>query len=193
MHTAGSASPGLGKPLWLLAELTYRCPLQCFYCSNPLDFALYQDELSTADWLQVLQQGRALGAAQLGLSGGEPLVRKDLEVLVAEARRLGYYSNLITSGIGMDEARLAALKEAGLDHVQISFQASSEEMNNYIGGAKTFRRKLDMARLIKQYDYPMVLNVVLHRQNIDYIAHILDMAAELEADYVELTNTQYYG
>ena len=193
MHTAGSASPGLGKPLWLLAELTYSCPLQCFYCSNPLDFALYQDELSTADWLQVLQQGRALGAAQLGLSGGEPLVRKDLEVLVAEARRLGYYSNLITSGIGMDEARLAALKEAGLDHVQISFQASSEEVNNYIGGAKTFRRKLDMARLIKQYDYPMVLNVVLHRQNIDHIAHILDMAAELQADYVELANTQYYG
>src|SRR5262244_3007415 len=95
MSTAGSAPQEQAKPLWLLAELTYRCPLQCFYCSNPLDFALYQDELSTADWLQVLQQGRALGAAQLGLSGGEPLVRKDLEVLVAEARRLGYYSNLI--------------------------------------------------------------------------------------------------
>jgi pyrroloquinoline quinone biosynthesis protein E len=193
MQTAGSASPSLGKPLWLLAELTYRCPLQCLYCSNPLDFAQYRDELSTADCLRVLQQGRALGAAQLGLSGGEPLLRKDLDVLVAEARRLGYYSNLITSGIGMDEARLAALKEAGLDHVQISFQASSEELNDYLGGAKTFQRKLAMARLIKQYDYPMVLNVVLHRQNIDQIQHILDMAEELEADYVELANTQYYG
>ena len=193
MQTAGSVSPGTGKPLWLLAELTYRCPLQCLYCSNPLDFTQYRDELSTADWLRVLQQGRALGAAQLGLSGGEPLVRKDLEVLVAEARRLGYYSNLITSGIGMDEARLAALQEAGLDHVQISFQASSEELNDYLGGAKTFQRKLAMAHLIKQYDYPMVLNVVLHRQNIDQIQHILDMAEDLEADYVELANTQYYG
>lgn len=193
MQTAGSTSNGPGKPLWLLAELTYRCPLQCLYCSNPLDFANYRDELGTADWLQVLQQGRALGAAQLGLSGGEPLLRRDLEVLVAEARHLGYYSNLITSGMGMDEARLDALKQAGLDHIQLSFQASSEELNDFIGGAKTFQRKLAMARLIKQYDYPMVLNVVLHRQNIDHIQQILDMAEALQADYVELANTQYYG
>lgn len=193
MNKDGSASNGPANPQWLLAEITYRCPLQCLYCSNPLDFAKYQDELSTDEWLRVLQEGRALGAVQLGFSGGEPLVRKDLEVLVAEARRLGYYSNLITSAIGMDEARLAALKQAGLDHVQISFQASSQELNDYLGGAKTFQRKLAMARLIKQYDYPMVLNVVLHRHNVDHIQHILDMAEELEADYVELANTQYYG
>ncbi len=193
MDRVGSASNGPSNPQWLLAEITYRCPLQCLYCSNPLEFATYQNELSTDEWLRVLQQGRTLGAVQLGFSGGEPLVRKDLEVLVAEARRLGYYSNLITSGIGMDEARLAALKQAGLDHVQISFQASSPELNDYLGGATTFQRKLKMARLIKQYDYPMVLNVVLHRHNIDHIQHILDMAVELEADYVELANTQYYG
>ncbi len=193
MSKAGSASPAVSNPQWLLAELTYRCPLQCLYCSNPLDFSAYQDELSTAEWLRILREGRVLGAVQLGFSGGEPLVRKDLDVLVAEARQLGYYSNLITSGIGMDEARLAALKKAGLDHVQISFQASSQELNDYLGGAATFTRKLAMARLIKQYDYPMVLKVVLHRHNIDQIGHILDMAEELEADYVELANTQYYG
>ncbi len=193
MEKAGSESNRPANPQWLLAEVTYRCPLQCLYCSNPLDFAAYQQELSTDTWLRVLQEARALGAVQLGFSGGEPLVRKDLEVLVAESRKLGYYSNLITSGIGMDEARLAALKEAGLDHVQISFQASSQELNDYIGGAKTFEKKMEMARLIKQYDYPMVLNVVLHRHNIDAIASILDMAETLEADYVELANTQYYG
>jgi pyrroloquinoline quinone biosynthesis protein E len=193
MPTAGSASHAPSNPLWLLAEITYRCPLQCLYCSNPVDFARYRDELSTAEWLRVLQEGRALGATQLGFSGGEPLVRKDLEALVAEARRLGYYSNLITSGIGMDEARLAALKQAGLDHIQVSFQASSQELNDYLGGAKTFQRKLAMARLVKQYDYPMVLNVVIHRHNIDHMQDILDMAEELEADYVELANTQYYG
>jgi pyrroloquinoline quinone biosynthesis protein E len=193
MQTVGSVSNAPTNPQWLLAELTYRCPLRCLYCSNPLDFASYHDELSTDDWLRVLRETRALGAVQLGFSGGEPLLRKDLEILVAEARRLGYYSNLITSGIGMDEARLAALKQAGLDHVQISFQASAQELNDYIGGAKTFQRKLAMARLIKHYDYPMVLNVVLHRHNIDHIASILDMAEDLNADYVELANTQYYG
>ena len=181
------------KPLWLLAELTYRCPLQCPYCSNPVEIAKYSEELSTKDWFRVMQQARKMGATQLGFSGGEPLVRRDLEDLIAEARRLGYYTNLITSGVGMDEARIKAFKEAGLDHIQISFQASDEELSNYIAGTKSFQHKKEMARLVKQYDYPMVLNIVLHRKNIDQIRDILDMTVELKADYVELASTQYYG
>jgi len=182
-----------GKPLWLLAELTYRCPLQCPYCSNPIEYARYKDELDTEQWISVLRQARKLGAAQLGFSGGEPLLRRDLEVLIAEARRLGYYTNLITSGVGMDEARVAAFKEVGLDHIQLSFQASSEALNNTLGGTDSFRHKLEMARVVKQYDYPMVLNIVIHRQNIDQIEDILRMTVELDADYVELASTQYYG
>ena len=112
MSTAGSPSDISGKPLWLLAELTYRCPLQCPYCSNPLELDRHADELGTEDWLRVLREARALGAMQLGLSGGEPLVRRDLERLIAEARTLGYYSNLITSGVGMDAERVAAFKQA---------------------------------------------------------------------------------
>lgn len=181
------------KPLWLLAELTYRCPLQCPYCSNPIDIARYNEELSTDDWIRVMREARKMGATQLGFSGGEPLVRKDLEELIREARQMGYYTNLITSGVGMDEERIKAFKTAGLDHIQVSFQASTEELNNYLGGSKTFQHKLDMARLVKQYEYPMVLNIVLHRKNIDQIEHILDMTVELNADYVELASTQYYG
>ncbi len=181
------------KPFWLLAELTYACPLQCPYCSNPLAFTRQKDELTTDQWLDVLRQARALGATQLGFSGGEPLVRRDLETLIAEARRLGFYTNLITSSVGMDEARVAAFKEAGLDHIQISFQASSEELNNFLGGTASFHHKVEMARAVKRHGYPMVLNVVLHRENIDQIADILDLCAALEADYVELANTQYYG
>lgn len=193
MKKAGSKQNESDKPLWLLAEITYRCPLQCVHCSNPIDYANYSDELTTDEWLRVLQEARTLGATQLGFSGGEPLAHKDLEILVTEARRLGYYSNLITSGIGMNEARLAALKQGGLDHIQLSFQASSQELNDYIGSSNSFLRKLAMARLIKQYDYPMVLNVVISKYNIDHIEQILDMAEELEADYVELASTQYYG
>ncbi|MFT7460251.1 MAG: pyrroloquinoline quinone biosynthesis protein E [Planctomycetota bacterium] len=181
------------KPLWLLAELTYRCPLQCPYCSNPIEIAKYKDELSTQDWIRVMQEGRKMGATQLGFSGGEPLVREDLEELIAEARQLGYYTNLITSGVGMDENRIKAFKKAGLDHIQVSFQASNEELNNYLGGSKTFQHKLEMARLVKLYDYPMVLNIVLHRKNIEQIEDILDMTVDLNADYVELASTQYYG
>ena len=180
-------------PLWLLAELTYACPLQCPYCSNPMDFHRYKNELTTDEWLTVLQQARAMGATQLGFSGGEPLVRQDLEVLIRHARELGYYSNLITSGVGMDEARIKGFKEAGLDHIQVSFQASSEDLNNYLGGTKSFQHKLEMARQVKAHGYPMVLCVVLHRMNIDSMSEILDMAATLKADYVELANTQYYG
>src|SRR5699024_10326430 len=124
MKTAGSvqkksnpsASSETGQPLWLLAELTYTCPLQCPYCSNPLDFSSYKNELSTKEWLRVFHQARAMGAVQLGFSGGEPLLRHDLEELISEASKLGYYTNLITSAASMDENRLAALKAAHLDH-----------------------------------------------------------------------------
>jgi len=182
------------RPLWLLAELTYSCPLQCPYCSNPLDFARYRKhELDTAEWLRVLADARRMGAIQLGFSGGEPLLRQDLEELIAESHRLGYYTNLITSTVGMDEARVRAFKDAGLDHIQVSFQASDAALNDWISGSDSFRHKIAMARAVKEHGYPMVLNVVIHRHNIDRMAAILDMAADLGADYVELANTQYYG
>ena len=192
MTTSGS-SASLPKPLWLLAELTYKCPLQCPYCSNPLDIARYKDELSTDEWIRVFREARAMGAVQLGFSGGEALVRKDLEELIAAAHDLGFYTNLLTSGVGMDERRIQAFKEAGLDHIQISFQASSEEINNFIAGNNSFQHKLEMARLVKKYDYPMVLCFVLHRHNQDQVEQILEMALSLQADYVELATTQYYG
>ena len=182
-----------GPPLWLLFELTYKCPLHCVFCYNPIELARTGAELSTAEWLRVLREARAIGAVQLGLSGGEPLVRDDLELIVAEAHALGFYTNLITSGVGLTEARLQALKRAGLDHIQLSFQDSTRQMNDFLSSTRTFDLKSNVARLIKQYDYPMVLNVVLHRLNIDHVEEILGMAERIGADYVELANTQYYG
>ncbi len=192
MTEAGSARK-VNNPLWLLAELTYRCPLHCVYCSNPVDYVRYGTELSTDEWLRVLREARALGCAQLGFSGGEPLLRNDLEVLVREAHALGYYTNLITSGVGLNEQRIAAFKEGGLDHIQLSFQDSTRELNDFLSHTRTFDLKQKIARLIKAHGYPMVLNVVLHRQNIDHVEKILEMALELGAEYVELANTQYYG
>ncbi len=183
----------IGPPLWLLAELTYRCPLHCVFCYNPLDYAAEGPELSTADWLRVLREGREMGAVQCGFSGGEPLLRDDLELLVAEAHRLGYYTNLLTSGVGLSEARAAALKAAGLDHVQLSFQDSTREMNDFLSHTKTFELKQRVAATIKAQGWPMVMNVVLHRMNIDHVDRIIGMAAELGAEYLELANTQYYA
>ena len=191
--TAAAAEPAIGPPLWLLAELTYRCPLHCVFCYNPVDFARQEAELSTDDWLRVLREGREMGAVQLGLSGGEPLVRDDLEVIVAEARRLGYYTNLLTSGVGLSAARAAALKAAGLEHVQLSFQDSTPEMNDFLSHTKTFDLKNRVARIIKDQGWPMVMNVVIHRMNIEHMDRIIEMAAELGAEYLELANTQYYS
>src|SRR5215472_10767627 len=187
------ANSRLAGPRWFLAELTYRCPLHCVFCYNPLDYASHAGELTTAEWLRVLREARALGAVQLGLSGGEPLVRDDLEALIAEARGLGYYSNLITSGVGLNEQRIAAFKQAGLDHIQLSFQDSTRELNDFLSSTRTFELKSRVAKLIKQHDYPMVLNVVLHRLNVDHVGQILEMAESMGAEYVELANTQYYG
>jgi pyrroloquinoline quinone biosynthesis protein E len=186
-------APAIGPPLWLLAELTYRCPLHCVFCYNPVDFAKHEDELSTADWLRVLREAREIGAVQCGFSGGEPLQRNDLEILVAEAHRLGYYTNLITSGIGLSEQRVEWLKEAGLDHIQLSFQDSTREVNDFLSSTRTFDLKRKAAALIKANGYSMVLNCVIHRLNIDHIERIIELAVELEADYLELANTQFYS
>ena len=190
---ASPTASTIGPPLWLLAELTYRCPLHCVFCYNPVDFARHEQELSTADWLRVLREGREMGAVQLGLSGGEPLLRDDLEVIVAEARRLGYYSNLLTSGVGLTRERAAALKAAGLDHVQLSFQDSTKEMNDFLSHTKTFELKSRVAAIIQEQGWPMVMNVVIHRYNIEHLDRIIAMADEMGAEYLELANTQYYS
>ncbi len=190
---AAPAATRPGPPLWLLAELTYRCPLHCLFCYNPTDFALHGQELSTAEWLRVLREGRALGAVQCGFSGGEPLLREDLEVLVAEARALGYYTNLLTSGVGLDERRAAALKAAGLDHIQLSFQDSTRELNDFLSHTRTFDLKERVGAMLRDQGWPVVMNVVLHRLNIDHIDRIIALAERMGASYLELANTQYYS
>ena len=182
------------QPLWLLAENTYRCPLHCAFCYNPTDYADHtKNELNTDEWIKVLRDARKMGALQLGISGGEPLLRDDIEDIVTEANQLGYYSNLITSGVGLTEKRIDAFKAGGLDHIQLSMHDITEEISNFVTDTKTFKLKQKVAAMIKDRGYPMVLNVVIHRYNIGHIKEILEMAEKLGADYVELANTQYYG
>jgi PqqA peptide cyclase len=183
----------MDRPFGMLAELTYACPLHCPYCSNPLNLADYRDELSTEEWQRVLAEARALGVLQLHLSGGEPLQRRDLVELVSSARELGLYTNLITSSVGLSRRRAEELKAAGLDHVQISIQADEQSLSDRIAGTPSYEIKVSAARMVKELDWPLTLNVVIHRHNIDRIGRILDLAEELGADRIELANTQYYG
>ena len=185
--------PVMDRPFGLLAELTYACPLHCPYCSNPLNLGDYREELTTRDWQRVLTEARELGVLQLHLSGGEPLQRRDLVELVRTASELGLYTNLITSALGFSTRRAEQLRAAGLDHVQISVQADEAAGSDRIAGLPSFERKITAARLAKRLGWPLTLNVVLHRHNIDRIGPILDLAEELAADRIELANTQYYG
>ncbi len=183
----------MDRPFGLLAELTYACPLHCPYCSNPVNLAAYREELTTSEWQRVLAEARELGVLQLHLSGGEPLLRRDIVPIVQSASDLGLYTNLITSAAGLSPRRAEQLRAAGLDHVQISVQADEAARSDRIAGTPSFERKMAAARLVKKLGWPLTLNVVLHRHNIDRIARILDLAEELETDRIELANTQYYG
>src|SRR2546425_251190 len=176
------------QPLWLLAELTYRCPLQCPYCSNPLEFAgaRFRNELGTEDWCRVFREAKALGVLQLGLSGGEPLLRADLERLVAAAHEVGLYTSLITSAYRLTKDRLAALRRSGLDHVQISIQAADEELSNYIAGTASYRDKLAAYRWTKELGFPLTVNVVLHRKNLHQVRDLIGLAESLSAERIEL-------
>jgi len=190
---SGLSLDGLGMPLWLVVELTYKCPLKCPWCSNPVDFDRYRNELTTREWKAVLKKGRELGALQLGFTGGEPMLRRDLEELVAEAERLGYYTNLITSGVGLTPERLRALKKAGLKQVQLSIQACDQELNEKLVGLDVFAHKIAIARAIKAEGFPMVLNVPVSRFNIDQTEALIDLAADLGVEYLEFANLQYYN
>ncbi|MGW5648433.1 pyrroloquinoline quinone biosynthesis protein PqqE [Saccharopolyspora sp. NPDC003752] len=181
------------RPFGLLAELTYACPLHCPYCSNPLKLADYGDELTTAEWRRVLTEARELGVVQLHLSGGEPLQRRDLVEIARTAAELGLYTNLITSAIGLSPRRAEQLRAAGLDHVQISIQAHEAALSDRIAGTPSFERKIAAARTVKDLGWPLTVNVVLHRQNIDRVADIIALVERLGADRIELANTQYYG
>lgn len=183
------------RPYTLIAELSYRCPLSCPYCSNPLDIGAdrYRDELSTEDWCRVFHEAKALGVIQLGLTGGEPLVRRDLEELAAASRDAGLYSTLVTSAIPLERSRLERLRDAGIDHVQISIQDATAERSDTIAGYRSFERKLEAASWVRELGLPLSLNVVLHRGNLDRIEAILELCHELGAARVELANTQYYG
>jgi len=190
---SGLSLDGLGMPLWLVVELTYKCPLKCPWCSNPVDFDRYRNELTTEEWKALLREGRRLGSLQLGFTGGEPMLRRDLEELVKEADRLGYYTNLITSGVGLDTDRLRALKKAGLKQVQLSIQACDQELNEKLVGLDVFAHKIEIARAIKAEGLPMVLNVPVSRYNIDQTDALIDLAADLGVEYLEFANLQYYN
>jgi PqqA peptide cyclase len=181
-------------PTGLLAELTHRCPLRCPYCSNPLEMVRAKDELTLSDWDRVFREAAALGVLQVHLSGGEPLARRDLEGIVAHARAAGLYTNLITSGVGLSEARLDALRGAGLEHVQLSVQdavpVNADRIASYDGG---FAAKREAARRLVATGLPLTLNAPLHRQNVRSLPALIAMARDWGAERIEIAHTQYYG
>jgi PqqA peptide cyclase len=181
------------RPYTLIAELTYRCPLRCPYCSNPLDFARHGDEIDTDIWLRVFDEAEALGVVQLNLTGGEPLLRDDLELLIERASKLELYTNLITSGIPLTFERLARLRALGLNSVQVSLQSTKPTESDRIAGAPSFHRKLEVMEWVKSLELPLTMNVVLHRDNIGEVAELVALAESVSVDRLELANTQYLG
>ncbi len=191
---ASIAPTSLHNPLGLLAELTHRCPLGCPYCSNPLALDRRENELDTATWARVFREAAALGILQVHLSGGEPAARRDLVEITAAAHDAGLYCNLITSAIGITPNRLAALAEAGLEHVQISIQDSIAASADHIAGYDgAFARKRALAQEVVRLNLPLTVNAVVHRANIERIGEMVDLALELGASRVEIAHVQYYG
>lgn len=181
-------------PMALLAELTHRCPLKCPYCSNPLELERASAEMATGDWLRVLDEAAALGILQIHFSGGEPMVRRDLPAMVRHAAGLGLYTNIITSGVLLTDEAMTALLEAGVDHIQLSFQdsdpANAERIGGYRGGHD---KKLAAAALIKAAGLPLTTNFVIHSRNVDRVAEMIAMAEALGSARVEIAHAQYYG
>jgi pyrroloquinoline quinone biosynthesis protein E len=181
------------NPLALIAEITHRCPLHCVYCSNPLELAVASAELKTEDWLRVFAEAAQMGVLHLHLTGGEPLARPDLNDLVAAAHQRGIYTNLITSGLGLSRERLKRLVDAGLDHIQLSFQDSQQERADWIAGTKSWAHKIEVAGWIREHRIAFTANLVVHRQNLDHLEETLVFLEKLQPGRIEIAHTQYYG
>ena len=184
----------IAPPIGLLAELTHRCPLQCAYCSNPVNLDRRTAELSTDSWKRVFSEANDLGVLQLHLSGGEPAARPDLEEIVAHCASLGLYTNLITSGVLLNDERMKALYDGGLDHVQLSLQdvdpLNADEFGGFKGGHK---KKLALGTMVVKLGLPLTVNAVIHRHNIGSIADMVQLAIDMGARRVEIAHVQYYG
>jgi len=180
-------------PLSLIAEVTHHCPLHCLYCSNPLELKRAEEELPTDAWKRVFVQAAALGAVHLHLTGGEPLARKDLPELVRAGRDAGLYVNMITSGIGLNEEKLAVLVDAGLEHLQLSFQDLDEASANHIAGTRAHAHKIALIPILKKFPVALTINLVVHRMNLDRLADFIAMAEEFAPDRLEIAHVQYYG
>jgi pyrroloquinoline quinone biosynthesis protein E len=187
-------SPRIDPPLALLAELTHRCPLRCPYCSNPVELARASAELSEAEWKRVFAEAAALGVLQVHFSGGEPMARRDLLALIEAANRVGLYGNLITSGTLGGERELRAFAAAGLKHVQLSFQDVESANNDRVAGmAGAHAKKMAFAAAVRAAGLPLTLNMVVHRQNLDHLPEMIDMATALGARRLEVAHVQYYA
>ena len=194
LESQRSTAETFGIPLAVLAELTHRCPLQCPYCSNPVELDRAGSELSTEEWKKVLTELAEIGVLQIHFSGGEPTARKDLVELVRHASDVGLYSNLITSAVLLTREKLAALADAGLSHVQISFQGNEIVAADRVAGFKgAHAKKLEVAKWTRQLELPLTVNAVMHRQNLYQLPDIIKMAVDLDADRLEVANVQYYG
>jgi len=181
------------SPLSLIAEVTHRCPLHCLYCSNPLEMQRAEAELTTEDWTRVFKQAAEMGFLHLHLTGGEPLARRDLPELIRAGREAGLYVNMITSGVGMTEERLAGLVEAGLEHLQLSFQDIEEASANHIAGTRAHAIKLALVPVLKRYPLAFTINLVVHRMNLDHLEEFIALAEDLHPDRLEIAHVQYYG
>src|SRR4029078_6829782 len=194
LESQRSTAETFGIPLAVLAELTHRCPLQCPYCSNPVELDRGRTELTTAEWKKILTELAEIGVLQIHFSGGEPTARKDLVELVQHASDVGLYSNLITSAMLLTKEKLEALANAGLCHVQISFQGNEPVAADRVAGLKnSHQKKIEVARWTRELDLPLTVNAVMHRQNLHQLPDIIQMAVDLDADRLEVANVQYYG
>lgn len=181
------------RPYGLVAELTYRCPLRCVYCSNPLDFAAVREALDGAAWARVFGEAAALGCVHVGLTGGEPTLHPELETIVAGAAAASLYPHLVTAGTTLDADGLAALVRAGLRSVQLSLQDASADASDAIAGTRAFDAKLAFAAAVRAQALPLTLNVVLHRHNLGRVDELVALARRLGAARLELANAQYHG
>jgi Fe-coproporphyrin III synthase len=174
-------------------NITRACNLKCIHCYAHATDGTTGDELSTEEGRRMIDDLAAFGAPVLLLSGGEPMVRKDMPQLAAYAVEKGMRAVISTNGTLIDRATAQTLKQIGLSYVGISLDGLEPVNDHFRGVNGAFKKALRGIENCQQAGIKVGLRFTINRRNVQEIPGIFDLLEDMEIPRVCFYHLVYAG
>jgi heme d1 biosynthesis radical SAM protein NirJ len=187
---APRAEPAGPVVIW---NLIRRCNLTCRHCYSTSGDVDFPGELSTAEVFRVMDDLKAFRVPVLILSGGEPLMRRDIFDITARAKALRFYVGLSTNGTLVDEPMAERICRAGYDYVGISLDGIGEVHDHFRRRRGAFRASLNALRMLRDRGAKVGVRFTMTEHNVAQLAPMLDLIEAEEFQKFYLSHLVYAG